>query len=272
MRILVLAVLLAFSGAGWASCGNGGGPPSNGCKPDNGGGSGGNGGDGGTGIGVGVGIGYADADAKASADASAASYAGGGDANAYGGYASVGDVTNVAKGGEGGSALSVSEGGKGYGGNAEQGQSQSSKLSSTVNASSANDNKSSASGNSTAVNIGGDSTLVERNAPPVFLSAMIPTTCGGSISAGGSDRNGSGAFGLSWVGKECSIRMIGDRFQALGMVDTACEVYKSTRAYREAAKRNPKLAEVSCAVKPEAKPEPAPLVPQAFLEARVPRG
>ena len=53
------------------------------------------------------------------------------------------------------------------------------------------------------------------------------------------------------------------------MVDTACEVYKSTKAFRKAAKRNPKMAAVDCS----AKPVTAPVSPTvSFTDPRVPRG
>jgi hypothetical protein len=141
-----------------------------------------------------------------------------------------------------------------------------------VDASSRNANQSSASGNTTAttVNVGGDSTLVERNAPPVFLGALTPTSCGGGFNAGGSNRDGAAAFGLQWVGKECRIRMVGDRFHAMGMVDSACEIYKTTKGFRDAAKVNPKLRDLDCTVKPEPAAVFVPVAPE--LAPRIPRG
>lgn len=223
--------------------------------------------------------------------------------------ANVGDIKNTATGGDGGSALSVSEGGKGgeggsgygfggdakaYGGSANQGQhqgqgqAQSSRNDNTnvsgsksiaqmasentnkVNASSQNANNSQASGNTTVV--GGDSTLVERNAPPVFLGALTPTSCGGGFNAGGSSRDGAGAFGIQWVGKECRMRMIGDRYHALGMVDTACEVYKATKGFKDAAKANPNLRDLDCTIKPAPAPVVVPSLVAPEIAHRVPRG
>lgn len=139
-----------------------------------------------------------------------------------------------------------------------------------VNASSANDNRSSAAGNTTVTNVGGDSTVVERNAPPVFLGAITPTSCGGSFNAGGSSRDGAGGFGFSWVGTECAIRLLGDRYQQLGQVDIACELYSSTKAFKKAAKRNPKLASIDCNAKPA--PAAAPVLVAPELAPRIPRG
>lgn len=123
----------------------------------------------------------------------------------------------------------------------------------------------SANANNTSVTM-----KTERNAPPVFLGAITPTSCGGSFNAGGSSRDGAGGLGFSWVGKECRIRQVGDRYHALGMVDTACEIYKTTKGFRDAAKANPKLRDLDCTVKPAT--VPAPVIPQAFLEAHTPRG
>lgn len=163
-----------------------------------------------------------------------------------------------------------------------QGQSSTNVLGQSTDASSKNDNRSTASGNTTnvgATTVGGQaasnttnvSYRTERNAPPVFLGAITPTSCGGSFNAGGSSRDGAGGFGFSWVGKECAIRMVGDRYQQLGMVDTACEVYKSTKAFKTAAKRNPKLANLDCKVAPPQAPVTAPAI--VFPETiRKPRG
>src|SRR5688572_26224068 len=122
----------------------------------------------------------------------------------------------------------------------------------------------------TTVNVGGDSTLVERNAPPVFLGAITPTSCGGSFNAGGSSRDGAGGFGFSWVGTECAIRQLGDRYQQMGQVDTACELYSSTKAFKKAAKRNPKLRRLDCSIKPAPAAVIAPVAPE--LAPRIPRG
>jgi len=243
----------------------------------------------GVGLGVGLGVGI------------------GGDSSA-----NVGDIKNTATGGAGGSALSVSEGGKGgdggnaaligsgnssaqggeakaYGGKQSQGQHQSStsgavsgsksiaqmasENTNRINASSANDNRSSANGNTTVTNVGGDSTLVERNAPPVFLGNLSATmSCSGGFNAGASDRNGSGAFGFTWISGDCRSVVIGREFVGIGMPDVACRVWKTTKGYKRAVKADPSLADVDCTIKPSPAPVVAPAVVAPELEPRIPRG
>lgn len=138
-----------------------------------------------------------------------------------------------------------------------------------VNASSANDNRSSASGNTTVV--GGDSTLVERNAPPVFLGNLSATmSCAGGFNAGASDRNGSGAFGFTWISGDCRSVVIGREFVGIGMPDVACRVWKTTKGYKRAVKADPSLADVDCTIKPA--PATVPVLVAPELAPRIPRG
>lgn len=242
------------------------------------------------------------------AGAAAGAVAGAAAGAVSGSSSSVGDIRNTANGGTGGAVLAsgnshndntnVANGGKGgeggagfgFGGDAKQGQDQQqgqaqSSKNTNVNgqAQSANSNQTQssysganqsqdASNKGVTTIVGGDTTLVERNAPPVFLGAITPTSCGGSFNAGGSSRDGAGGIGFSWVGTECAIRQLGDRYQQMGQVDTACELYRSTKAFQKAAKRNPKLASLDCSVKPAPAAAIVP-TPQASAYApRIPRG
>lgn len=178
------------------------------------------------------------------------------------------DNTNVAVGGAGG------EGGAGYGGDQAQGQSQSStnKQGQSQNAVAVNEVSATGSGNVTTVDAQDhSSTLVERNAPPVFLGNLTATmSCSGSFNAGGSDRNGSGAFGFTWISKDCRQVVMGREFAGIGMVDVACRIWKASDGYKRAVKRDPSLANVDCAVKPSAPAVKAE--PVSFVVPRIPRG
>lgn len=280
---LLLAVFSAHAGNGnnndgcQGNCSGGGSDvTANGGNGYGGDGYGGAGGDShSVGLGVGVGLGGQGGD--------------GGSANAVGTGGSVngsGNSSNLNNNkAEGGTGI-------GLGGNAHQGQAQSqsstsgavsgsksiaqmaseNSLKNKVNASSANDNRSSATGNTTVTNVGGDSTLVERNAPPVFLGNLTATmSCAGGFNAGASDRNGSGAFGFTWISADCRSVVIGREFVGIGMPDVACRVWKTTKGYKRAVKADPSLANVDCAVKPAAVIVPAPAV--TFPEtSRKPRG
>lgn len=305
MKMKILAVLMALAFNAGATnnnppneCGNHG----NNCQPSgssntneaNSNATGGAGGSG-TGVGVGVGLGVG-LGGEGGAGGAGGKGGDGGNAAAFGGAGGDSSAALI------GSGNSSAHGGdaKAYGGNQEQGQGQSqsnvglnsqgqsstnvsgsksiaqmaSENTNRINASSKNANQSSASGNTTSTNvtnnIGGDSTLVERNAPPVFLGALTPTSCGGGFNAGGSSRDGAGALGIQWVGKECRIRMVGDRFHAMGMVDSACEIYKTTKGFRDAAKVNPKLRDLDCTAKPAPAAVVVPVAPE--LAPRIPRG
>lgn len=294
MKYALLALLLVTFNASATNnnppndCGNHG----NNCQPSGGtnnneaNGGNGYGGDGGSGAGVGIGVGVGvGVGLGGNGGEGGKGGAGGSGGNGYGGLG----IGSGGDGGEGGSAHSgVIGSGNSHnantakGGDASQGQLQTSVSGSKsiaqmasentnkVNASSANDNRSSASGNTTVTNVGGDSTLVERNVAPIYMGPLTPTNCGGSVGIGGGDRNGNGLISWTWTGEECKIRMLGDRFQALGQVDIACELYSSTKAFKNAAKRNPKLARIDCKAKPA--PAPAPVLVAPELAPRIPRG
>lgn len=194
---------------------------------------------------------------------------------AAGANASVGDVTNIAsggqggRGGDGGNALAFGGAG-GKGGDANQGQlqgqhqanvgingqqqsaasdqSQSSTntLGQSTDASSQNDNRSSAAGNTTSTNV---SYRSERNAPPVYLGNVAATvSCAGGFSAGSSSQGGAGALGFNWISPDCKTVVAGQNLQSLGMVDVACRVFKTTDGFKRAAKRDPSLNDVDCSI------------------------
>lgn len=291
MKIVLAAILLAASFGVSATNNNGG---CQGNCPSTGGGdtsneanshaNGGNGyGGSGTGVGVGVGLGIGQG--------------GAGGEGGEGGRGGAGG-TAISGGGAGGSVLgsgNSSNLNSAKGGDAIQGQQQSnvgvnsqgqsstnvsgsksiaqmaSENTNKVNASSANDNRSSAAGNTTVTNVGGDSTLVERNAPPVFLGNLSATmSCSGGFNAGASDRNGSGAFGFTWISGDCRSVVIGREFVGIGMPDVACRVWKTTKGYKRAVKADPSLADVDCTVKPAQAPAPVLVAPE--LAKRLPRG
>lgn len=218
----------------------------------------------------------------------------GGSAIATGGYsdASIGDIRNTAAGGSVlGSGNSTNsnvntalggQGGIGLGGSAAQqqgqgqqqsnvginGQGQSSTNANTlgqdqstaVDASSKNDNRSTAQGNLTNVGpttVGGQqaenttnvstSYVSQRNAPPVYLGNITATmSCTGSFQAGGSQAAGSGAFGFTWISGDCRTTVAADKFRELGMIDTACKLLKTTKGFKRAAKIDASLRDVSC--------------------------
>ena len=282
-NLALLAILLALSlpaaagndnnppnecGNHGNNCGNGGG--------DDGNAAGGNGyGGNGTGIGVGIGVGV-----------------GQGGQGGAGGEGGRGGSGGVGLGGDGGSVLgsgnsnnlnsNKAEGGTGigFGGDAnqaqgqQQGQAQTSKntnvLGQAVDASSANDNRSNAAGNTTSTVV---SFKDERNAPPVYLGQLSATmSCSGSFNAGSSSPGGAGAFGFTWISGDCRSVVAADKFRELGMIDTSCKILKTTKGFKRAAKADPTLASIDCAIKPT----PAAAIippPQASAYApRIPRG
>lgn len=228
-QVLVLALALAISSTAYAGNNNG---------PD-----------------------YGSGDSSATANANGGSAHAGASAGAVS-SSSVGDVTNVAaggqggRGGDGGNALSISEGGKGgngyaTGGDAKQAQSLDAKQSTAVSQGLSSTIGATGSGNSTAV--GGQSTNIKfedvANAPPVFLGNVSATmSCAGGFNAGGSSQDGAGALGFTWVSGDCRSVVAADKFRELGMVDTACKILKTTKGYKRAAKADPSLNDVSCTI------------------------
>lgn len=196
----------------------------------------------------------------------------GGQANAFGGNAyagaaagaisgsSVGDVTATGgRGGDGGNALSISEGGKGgnayaSGGDAKQGQLQGQSQRTDVNTSAELTQSATALNAGNSQQVGGQSTSIKfedvANAPPVFLGNVSATmSCAGGFNAGGSSQDGSGAFGFTWVSSDCRSVVSADKFRELGMVDTACKILKTTKGFQRAAKRDPSLNDIDCSTR-----------------------
>lgn len=199
-----------------------------------------------------------------------------------GANASVGDVTNIAaggqggRGGDGGNALAFGGAG-GKGGDANQGQlqgqhqsnvgingqqqtaksdqSQSSSTSTSTDTSTSTSTAQSQQANNAgnSQQVGGQSTNIKfedvANAPPVFLGNITSTmSCAGGFNAGGSSQDGAGALGFSWVSGDCRSVVAADKFRELGMVDTACKILKTTKGFKRAVKSDPSLADVSCSI------------------------
>lgn len=265
---LLLSVFSAHAGNGNNNDGCQGNCSGGGSDVTANGGDGGNGygGDGGNatgaGLGVGVGIGVGGSSVATGGEGGKGGAGGngvgfGGDGGSVVGSGNSANLnSNVAKGGSAEQSQAAISGSKSIAQMASE-----NSLNNKVNASSANDNRSSAAGNTTVTNVGGDSTLVERNAPPVFLGNLTATmSCAGGFNAGASDRNGSGAFGFTWISSDCRSVVIGREFVGIGMPDVACRIWKTTKGYKRAVKADPSLANVDCAVKPAAVIVPAPAV------------
>lgn len=186
-----------------------------------------------------------------------------------GSSAQIGDVTNIAAGGQGGrggdGGNAYASGGSAFGGNAHQGQAQQQGQSQTsvngqsqsnrseTNTSTQQSQSSSSFNAGNAQNVGGQSTNIKfedvANAPPVFLGNITSTmSCAGGFNAGGSSQDGSGALGFSWVSGDCRSVVAADKFRELGMVDTACRILKTTKGFKRAAKSDPSLNDVSCTI------------------------
>lgn len=81
-----------------------------------------------------------------------------------------------------------------------------------------------------------------RNAPSVALGSVYPTaTCQGGLGIGGSGVNGSGLLNFSFTKKECETVVLAQNFAAIGMPETSCDILKTTKAWKRAAKANPKI-------------------------------
>lgn len=166
---------------------------------------------------------------------------------------------NGGSGGDGGIGLGIGEGGEGGRAEAESSSVSGAVAASDSKASSFSGGNVLKTAQSTTVggqntNVGGQSTSVnvegnERSAPPVFLGNLTATmSCSGSFNAGGSDRNGSGAFGFTWISKDCQTVVAGHNFVSLGMVDTACRIWKTTKGFKRAAKADPSLKDLDCSI------------------------
>lgn len=261
MKHLFLIAALLFAAPAFAGndnanpCGNNGNNCNQGGGSNSAEGGNGYGGDGGTGIGVGVGVGIAQGGAAAAT--------GGAGGNAYGAGGAGGSVlgsgnssnmnSNVAKGGDGGSAIQGQQQGQGQ--DQLQGQQQSNvgvnSQGQTSSTSTQQSQAATATNAGNSQNVGGQSTSITledvANAPPVFLGNMTATmSCAGSFNAGGSSQDGAGALGFTWVSADCKTVVAGHNMAAIGLRDVACEVYKTTDGYKRAAKANPALASIDC--------------------------
>lgn len=221
---------------------------------------------------------------SANAGAAAGAFAGAAAGAASGSYsdASVGDVSNTAvntafggaggRGGDGGNAAA-------FGGDAKQsqsnvginGQSLDSKISNSVgqaqntdaSSANANDNRSSANGNAT--NVGGQTVNIssnvqaKRNAPSISGGTVFPTaSCKGGFGIGGSGAAGGGLLNIATTDKECQTVLLGDHFASIGMPETACDLYKTTKTWERALKKNPNIrAACDAPVPPVADTKPA---------------
>lgn len=67
-------------------------------------------------------------------------------------------------------------------------------------------------------------TKVERSAPSLGQGGLMVSDCGAGGNAGGSNRTGAGFLGFVWTPEDCKLLMAAQAFQALGMVDTACDM------------------------------------------------
>lgn len=87
-------------------------------------------------------------------------------------------------------------------------------------------------GNSQSVN-----TKVERSAPSLGQGGLYNSGCGAGVNGGGSSPGGAGFLGATWTTHDCYLFLLAQRYEAIGMPDTACDVLNSTRAARKAFER-----------------------------------
>lgn len=136
----------------------------------------------------------------------------------------------------------------------DQSQSASSDQSQTQSAASNQDQSQSANneGNSQSTTIN-QSYKAVRNAPSFAIASVYPTAgCQAGVSLGGSGVNGGGGLAFSLTKKECEAVVLAQNFAAIGMPDTSCDILKTTKAFKRAAKQIPALKDVSC--EPKAPP------------------
>jgi hypothetical protein len=87
-------------------------------------------------------------------------------------------------------------------------------------------------GNSQSVN-----TKVERSAPSLGQGGLYNSGCGAGVNGGGSSPGGAGFLGATWTTHDCYLFLLAQRYESIGMADTACDVLNSTRAARKAFER-----------------------------------
>jgi hypothetical protein len=61
--------------------------------------------------------------------------------------------------------------------------------------------------------------------------------CGAGVNGGGSSPGGAGFLGATWTTHDCYLFLLAQRYESIGMADTACDVLNSTRAARKAFER-----------------------------------
>lgn len=112
----------------------------------------------------------------------------------------------------------------------------------------------SVSENSASATSGGNVTsftsIDTRQAPSIAQGALYIGECGASGNAGGSRSSGSAFLGFAYTPKDCKLLLAAKAYQALGMVDSACEMLNQVSAVKAAWKALDKTPP-SCAVKPE---------------------
>lgn len=102
---------------------------------------------------------------------------------------------------------------------------------------------------------GGDADVTitaPRQAPSLAQGSLVPSGCGAGVNGGGSGTHGAGFLGLAWTTDECYLFMLGEKFAAIGMPDTACDIWLQTKAAQRAFKGK---VVPSCTI---GRPTPAP--------------
>ncbi len=102
-----------------------------------------------------------------------------------------------------------------------------------------------------------------RQAPSVGQGSLYIPSCGVAGNAGGSRDSGSAFLGFAFTPKDCKLLLVAASYQALGMVDAACEAINATSVARQLWKGSPP----PCAVKvpPVVATPPAPVAPPVDL-------
>lgn len=98
-----------------------------------------------------------------------------------------------------------------------------------------------------------------RQAPSVGQGSLYIPSCGVAGNAGGSRDSGSAFLGFAWTPMDCRYLLLAASYQALGMVDAACESLNATSMAKKLWKGDPP----PCAVKA---PEPQVIVKEIVKE------
>jgi hypothetical protein len=81
------------------------------------------------------------------------------------------------------------------------------------------------------------STRVERSAPSLGQGGLYNSGCGAGLNGGGSTPGGAGFLGATWTTHDCYLFLLAQRYESIGMADTACDILNSTRAAKRAFER-----------------------------------